>query len=91
MALDRRFALLMWLAKQSGRAFYPGASVRGMRRGAVAANRRFGIRDPGGVAARALSRSRQVTVQPSLRASIVRATAETARCPCCFIFTAAEW
>jgi cation diffusion facilitator CzcD-associated flavoprotein CzcO/acetyl esterase/lipase len=55
MALDRRFALLMWLAKQSGRAFYPGASVRGMRRGAVAANRRFGIRDPGGVAARSLA------------------------------------
>jgi len=55
MALDRRFALIMWLAKQSGRAFYPGASVRGMRRGAIAANRRFGIRDPGGVAVRYLT------------------------------------
>jgi acetyl esterase/lipase/short-subunit dehydrogenase len=54
MALDRRFALLMWLAKKSGRVFYPGASVRAMRAGAVAANRRFGIRDPGGVVARYL-------------------------------------
>ena len=54
MALDRRFALIMWLAKQSGCAFYPGASVRGMRRGAVAVNRRFGMRDPGGVAMRSL-------------------------------------
>lgn len=45
----------MLLAKISGRTFYPSVSVRAMRFGAVAANRRFGIRDPGGVTARSLT------------------------------------
>jgi acetyl esterase/lipase/short-subunit dehydrogenase len=55
VALDGRFRLLLWLAKKTGRAFYPAVSVRAMRFGAVAANRRFGLRDPGGIAARDLS------------------------------------
>jgi acetyl esterase/lipase/short-subunit dehydrogenase len=55
VALDGRFRLLLWLAKKTGRTFYPAVSVRAMRFGAVAANRRFGLRDPGGIAARELS------------------------------------
>lgn len=47
--LDPRIALLMWLAARVGRAFDPGASVAQMRAGYVELNRRFGLRDRGGV------------------------------------------
>ncbi len=49
MALDRRIALLLALAKLTGKAFRPDLSVAAMRAGYRDANRRFGLRDPGGV------------------------------------------
>ncbi len=55
MALDRRFAFLLWLAKTTGHAFEPTASVAAMRTAFVETNARFGFPDPGGIDARDLT------------------------------------
>ncbi|MGD0473833.1 MAG: SDR family NAD(P)-dependent oxidoreductase [Candidatus Velthaea sp.] len=55
MALDRRIGFLLWLAKVTSNTFYPEVSVRAMRAGAAQINRRFGLRDPGGIEARDLA------------------------------------
>jgi acetyl esterase/lipase/short-subunit dehydrogenase len=55
MALDRRFAFLLWLAKRTGHAFDPRASVEAMRTAFFETNVRFGFRDPGGITTRELT------------------------------------
>ena len=47
--LDPRIALVMWLAARTRRAFRADASVAQMRAGYREMNRRFGLRDRGGV------------------------------------------
>ena len=49
MALDLRVKLLMWLAARTGRSFRPDLGVAAMRAGYADMNRKFGLKDPGGV------------------------------------------
>ena len=49
MALDKRVALLMWLAKQTGRSFNPNVSVHAYRAGYVETNKKYGLKQPTGI------------------------------------------
>jgi acetyl esterase/lipase/short-subunit dehydrogenase len=52
MALDRRIAAMMWLLEKSGNSFDPNVSVEVLRAKYLEANKRFGLKETGGIDSR---------------------------------------